>query len=289
MSLSGDVGGVSIEIRESPGLPSQGKASVKELNSGDYQIDSFFDVFVELSVGGGPFQPQINQPMPMKLRRARKRVRHPTPATPPDPNPVDCDSIVSRYAGDSVHALFLGGIDFSNPIHKCFENVMSSTDPGTGDESETFDSTVEGTFDDGSGPQPVVLTGPVKTVVRGKGGATTGSWDTEIVSMSLSGDVGGVSIEIRESPKKKSKGRLTVVPKSTGDFAFDSFFDIWIELSVDGGPFQPQSSPGGRMQLEPVHGTAAVPSSGPAGLVVLMAALVLGGVAVWRRKASTRD
>ena len=67
-----------------------------------------------------------------------------------------------------------------------------TVDPATGDETENFDSVVEGTFDDGTGsPQPVVLTGPVTTVVRGKGGSPTGSWPTEILSMSLTGDVGG--------------------------------------------------------------------------------------------------
>ena len=125
--------------------------------------------------------------------------------------PSHCDLIVSHYLGSDVHALFPNGIDFSNPLHKCFENVSSNTDPGTGDETEDFDSTVEGTFDDGSGnPQPVVLTGPVTTVVRGKGGATTGSWQTEILSMDLSGDVGGVSIDIRESPVLASPGEEEV-------------------------------------------------------------------------------
>ena len=110
-------------------------------------------------------------------------------------------------------------------------------------------TTLEGTVNVGGGPQTVVLTGPVTTVVRGKGGATTGSWDTEILSMSLSGDVGGVSIEIRESRGLPSPGHTTITDLGGGQYQIDSFFDVYTELSIDGGAFQPQTNPAGRMEL----------------------------------------
>jgi hypothetical protein len=254
MDLTGDLGGISIQIRVSPTQPSQGQTSVTGLGGGLYQIDSFFDVFTELSIAGGPFEPSLIGPGRMTLERVSDGgATLPSPALPPEPNPLNCDRIVSRYEGQGLHALFPGGIDFSNPIHKCFENVLTSLDVPTGDETENFDSILEGTFDIGSGPEAVVLTGPVTTVVRGKGEATTGSWDTEIVSMSLSGDVGGVSIEIRESPSLPSPGRTDVVAGSSGDFVIDSFFDVFTELSIDGGPFQPQTNGAGRMELQPVR------------------------------------
>jgi hypothetical protein len=201
----------------------------------------------------------------MDLTRVRPSVILTDPSLPPEPNPRSCDEIVSQYGARGVHAIFPNGIDFSNPSHSCFENVASSTDSGTGDETETFDSTVEGTFDDGSGPLPVTLTGPVETVARGKGGATTGSWDTEIVSMSLSGDVGGVSLEIRESPIKPAPGEMHILDIGGGKYQIDSFFDVFVELSVDGGPFQPQTNEATRMELEPVPE--------PGGLLMLLAGI----------------
>jgi hypothetical protein len=261
MSLSGDVGGVSIEIRESPSLPSPGETSVFDNGDGTFQIDSFFDVFVELSVDGGPFQPQTNGAGRMDLEPIRPSVELPSPGLPPEANPVNCDAIVSMYAGADLHALFPNGIDFSNPRHSCFENTSTSTDPTSGDETEDFDSTVEGIFDDGSGPQLVELTGPVKIITRGKGGATTGSWDTEILSMSLSGDVGGVTIEIRESPSLPSPGKTSVVDNGDGTFQIDSFFDVFTELSIDGGPFQPQTNEASRMDLQRVIPTVILGSS----------------------------
>ena len=52
--LSGDVGGHDIQIRESPTLASLGETYIMDIGGGLYDIDSFFDVFTELSVDGGP-------------------------------------------------------------------------------------------------------------------------------------------------------------------------------------------------------------------------------------------
>jgi hypothetical protein len=108
---------------------------------------------------------------------------------------------------------------------------------------------VTGVFDVGSGPELVTLSGPVRVVVGRKGGATTGSWDTEILSMSLSDNVGGVSLEVRESPSRQSPGETRVDDLGGGLFEIDSFFDVFTELSVDGGPFMPQGNKATRMDL----------------------------------------
>ena len=174
----------------------------------------------------------------------------PSPDLPPDSDPVDCDSIVSQYVGADVHARFPNGIDFSNPIHKCFRNVQRTIDPLTGDETEVFESTLEGHASIDGGPaEPVSLSGPVKVITRGKGGQATGSWDTEMLSMELTGTVDTVLVEIRESPGLLSVGRTTVRDNGDGTIVIDSFFDVFIELSLDGGQFQPQTNGAGRMVL----------------------------------------
>jgi hypothetical protein len=78
-------------------------------------------------------------------------------------------------------------------------------------------------------------TGPVQTLVRDKAGNTTGTFQTEIVSMSLSGDVGGIPIIIGESPTVASEGETTITDLGGGLYHIDSFFDVFTELSVDGG------------------------------------------------------
>ena len=346
MSLTGDVGGIPVEIRESPSLPSPGETTITDLGGGLYHIDSFFDVFTELSINSGPFQPQTNEAGRMRLvpvtpdrceclpdpvlceesefpvcdgecpqdlvcvtspdgtqgcvcepppvlceesefpvcdgecpqdlvcgpdpagdaclcfvppvecedsdlpicdgdcpvgthcDAATDGVVLPDPQLPPEPNPPDCARVVSMYEGQDVHALFPGGIDLSQPQHKCFQNVQRQDD-GAGNEIESFDSIVEAMVDIGSGPMPVMLTGPVTVVVNGKTGNTTGTFDTEIVSMSLTGDVGGIPVEIRESPSLPSPGETTITDLGGGLYHIDSFFDVFTELSINCGGFCP--------------------------------------------------
>ncbi|MDP6542675.1 MAG: PEP-CTERM sorting domain-containing protein [Phycisphaerae bacterium] len=78
------------------------------------------------------------------------------------------------------------------------------------------------------------------------------SFDTEMISMSLSGNVGGQGVDIRESPIRSSTGQTGITTDPGGSFVVDSFFDVFTELSVDGGPWQPGSSarPDGSARLE---------------------------------------
>ncbi len=173
-----------------------------------------------------------------------------SPELPPEPDPPDCDRVTSIYAGIGVHAVFPGPIDMSDPIHYCFQNVVREDD-GNGNEIETFDSKLEAQVDIGGGPMPITLTGPVQTVVYGKIGNETGTFDTEIIAMSLTGDAGGIPVEIRESPSLPSQGMTIIEMLPAGDFLIDSFFDVFTELSVNGGPFQPQINEAGHMILIP--------------------------------------
>lgn len=53
MNLQGSALPPGVLIRESPTLPSRGLTTITELAGGMYRIDSFFDVFTELSIDGG--------------------------------------------------------------------------------------------------------------------------------------------------------------------------------------------------------------------------------------------
>jgi hypothetical protein len=53
MSLSGGSMPGGVMIRESPTLPSTGLTTIQDLGGGLYHINSFFDVFTELSLDGG--------------------------------------------------------------------------------------------------------------------------------------------------------------------------------------------------------------------------------------------
>jgi hypothetical protein len=73
---------------------------------------------------------------------------------------------------------------------------------------------------------------------------STGDWDTEMVQLSLTGQVpGGPVIELRASPSLPSPGEVDVSDLPDGTFQVDSFFDVFFEVSVDGGAFNPAASP----------------------------------------------
>ncbi len=63
----------------------------------------------------------------------------------------------------------------------------------------------------------------------------TNTFATEIVSMSLTGDVGGTPIMIRENPRLTSSGETRITDLGGGMYDIDSFFDVFTEISIDGG------------------------------------------------------
>ena len=180
------------------------------------------------------------------------------PSLPPESDPPDCGNLVSFYAGSGIHAVYPGPIEMSNPLYMCFQNVFRQA-IGM-DEQETFDCIWECEIDFGSGPMLVTLTGVGTHMVYGRLLSTAGTFDCEIVSLSLSGTAGGHNIQLRESPTLQSLGVTDIWDLGGGLYEIDSFFDVFTELSVDGGPWTAQTTEAARITLVEV---ASVPPQPP--------------------------
>jgi len=63
IDLQGPITPPGMMLRESPSQPSVGQTIKRVLGSGQYRIDSFFDVFTELSLDGGQNWFQGSQPL----------------------------------------------------------------------------------------------------------------------------------------------------------------------------------------------------------------------------------
>ena len=88
---------------------------------------------------------------------------------------------------------------------------------------------------DGSSWSPAVATGPVTTRITNPGGnGSTATYDTEILQLNLQGNGPFGRFMIRESPTLQSTGKHTIKPDARG-YRISSFFDVFLELSIDGG------------------------------------------------------
>jgi hypothetical protein len=182
---------------------------------------------------------------------------------------------------DQVHAEYTAnGLDIilSQIKHKPIAGTVVRTVNGP-DEIENFDSTVDGQVSVNGNPLgPIQLQGPVRVEVFGKVGNVTGTFQTEMLSMDLTGSSPSGPVMIRESPTQASTGQTTITDIGGGEYRISSFFDVFTELSIDGGQSWIPSQGPTHVDLNP-----CVPE--PVGLVALLG---LGGMGlvglVWRRR-----
>ncbi len=117
----------------------------------------------------------------------------------------------------------------------------------------------------------------IKVTYLVTGSLSPGRWDTEMLSMDLSGSSplpGGSTIRLRESPSLSSVGRIFVTDLPDGTFQVDSFFDVFTEIILDEAPDQDNFSiADGSTRI--VMG-AQVPEPASAGLIGLGMAMLLG-------------
>lgn len=99
-----------------------------------------------------------------------------------------------------------------------------------------FDSFLSGDMSVNGGPaSPFLGTALTQVAVQKVAGpdGPTGVFQTEMLSLNLVGLPGGVMI--RESPTLASNGQTQISDVGGGMFQIQSFFDVFTELSIDGG------------------------------------------------------
>jgi hypothetical protein len=127
---------------------------------------------------------------------------------------------------------------------------------------------------------PLELSGSIGFTFFGRTALNeVGTFDAQITAFDFMGTLMGLTgphtIEAMLDPSQQSVG-ITTVTKFGDKFLITSFFDIFGELSIDGGPFVP--GPERHLDL----GSAPEPASAGLGLAGCMTV----GILIWRRRRS---
>jgi hypothetical protein len=217
-------------LRESPTLPSKGGTQIDAQPDGSYRVSSFFDIFTEVSLdGGNTWSPTTNGPVRMELTPQAIEVPAPTPFLPITNAPY--------ISPAQWHALYQNGIIITNVTHRAFTQTQPPPPPGQ-TQLETFGSTVDGqvSTDGGHTFQPFTASATSAVQVTSRSDQDSGPtrhFDTEMLSLDILGLPSGM--RLRESPTKASLGRTSIRTDSDGNFRISSFFDVFTEVSLDGG------------------------------------------------------
>jgi hypothetical protein len=220
-------------------------------------------------------------------------VHVPTDCLPPRGGPpYNAPPYDGKYrTADQVHADFPGlVVDFVE--HTIYQRVPGGVggtpcnNPPTVlnvPDIENFSSDVSGRFSLLNGPPtPFLAPAPckVKVTLTQVNGATR-HFDTEMLQLDLSGGSLPAGVMIRESPTLASTGKTTIRTYPTGGYVIDSFFDIFVEVSLDGGQSWTPETNG------PTHVTLTDPAPAVPGvsfplIALLVLLLTAAGIAVIR-------
>jgi hypothetical protein len=148
------------------------------------------------------------------------------------------------------HAAYANGIYITNVVHRRFTTGYPPPPTGT-TTNHTFDSVVDMSLslDNGQTFQRVSANALCTISITALGGSGSDQvFQTEMMQLDLSGGTMPVSLRLRESPTLQSTGETRITP-SSGGFMVSSFFDVFTEVSMDGGQTWSASSSPGTMDL----------------------------------------
>ena len=231
-----------VMLRESPTRQSTGRVSPTLLSDGRYQIDSFFDIFTELSFdSGNTWNPQGALPGHCTLGEAVAEVFAPTDFFPPA-------RAIGTFSDGTTADITAGSTVLRLKVWQLMQGQTGAQAlPVLGSPvTATRTGEIEGELSVDGGvtftPFHVSATSAIEIARQAAGGPTTFTFDTSIFALACTiptggggGGGAGGSVMLRESPTKQSLGQHTVRRTADGNFRIASFFDIFTEVSLDGG------------------------------------------------------
>ncbi|MGA1979506.1 MAG: dockerin type I domain-containing protein [Sedimentisphaerales bacterium] len=243
-----------VMIRESPTLASIGQIHIKPV-AGGYMIDSFFDIFTEISTDfGGSWMPSSGSG---RLELKVDPAFYPPVAAPRTVLPMPNGEHASLSDEGQAYA---NNIIIKNIRQKLFTSweeppTLGLTHTHTCDLQIDFDFSSDGGSTFSHCRSPAVATETIKHTRDFQGRST---YETEMTQCDISGGDLPLGVRFRESPTKVSEGGVSMLAGgggggAGGGAAISSFFDIFTEVSTDGGvTWWPATSGPEHLELERV-------------------------------------
>ena len=237
LDISGGDLPLGVRFRESQTNVSEGGVSMLAGGGGGgagggAAISSFFDIFTEVSTDGGvTWWPATSGPEHLELERVAPVYTYANNLFP---------SLNGEYLDKGGwFAFYPNGIVISNVHQHAFTAAIAPPLPGY-TTSHTFGEQVDLVVSYDGGLTFTHATAPATVGVQitcrlGDDGITE-YYDTEMTQLDISGGTLPMGVQIRESPIRASLGRTTSSAVGGGaTYQIDSFFDIYTEVSTDGG------------------------------------------------------
>jgi hypothetical protein len=229
--------GPTLGIRESPTKQSLGKTMVRQVEDGTFRLHSFFDVFIEVSLDGGQTWSPTQTPVHMELSPRAPTVAEAQDTLPPAGSYGSPSNHVTRYA----NGLLLRGIIHPVPPNPPLPFPPKPNPPCLTCPPADYRFMTDVRFEvmtDGHTWMPAAGTADVDVRARlGRQLAGMRFFNTEMLQLDIRGNGAGGVFMIRESPTRRSQGMTSIheSPSLSRPFTVDSFFDVFTELSLDGG------------------------------------------------------
>ncbi len=226
LPVSGGTLPAGMMLRESPTKQSLGKTVSRVLPDGTFFVNSFFDIFTELSVDGGTTWEPFDQALHVELENVLITSIVATDAYPPP----------DRFAQKTGDSLSFPALTSIGSLELRFTSPPSPRPPLGAAAFYVLDGTAQCVLRVAGSP-PVAAACPISAQVIETHTYDDGAvrvFDTEMLKLNLGGGSFPAGVLIRESPTLPSKGKTSLRTQATG-FAIESFFDVFCEISLDGG------------------------------------------------------
>jgi hypothetical protein len=232
MNVAGGTLAPGVMIRESPTKASLGKHRIREIDGG-FMVSSSFEVFLEVSIDGGQIWSPALAPAHVDYSSPAPENLYTTDDFPPIGTYNSLPNVPTRFANGLITRWYLHKVGPPLPCLVCPPPPCLECLP----DIFQFTSELDFQYSTDGGQTFTQASAPVETKVlvkHAENTADTRIFETEIIAIEQQPGPVQLPVMLRESPTLASKGKTTV-RKVDGGFEIASLFEIFTEVSLDGG------------------------------------------------------